>query len=422
MKYVNIGNILAINSYWVGLSFMWNSLHVIILPAVLLHLVPGEYKNTYLGLLTLVGLVIAMIVQPISGALSDSWASRVGRRRPLIALGTSFDFVFLVSLAWSGNLFWVAFGYIGLQFSSNIAHGPAQGLLPDMVPEEKLGQASGVKNLMDMSGLVVSSLLVGRLLSEETRHPVGVMLLVAIVLAVFALPTLFGVREVPSTRPENIERKPLNITETMSDVTNILKSSFGWIIFSRLAYLASIYGIQTFAQYYVRDVLAVSNPIKLTGDLLAAITLALIVFSLIGGWIGDRIGHRRLLTLASLIGAAGCFLLLWARTPERLLIFGGVLGVGIGLFLTGNWALANEQAPSDQAGKYMGLTNLATAGAGVIGRIEGPMIDYLNGLNPGAWWGYTTLFLLGVVGMLFSILLLRNVKDNIASVNRSQGG
>ena len=49
------------------------------LPAVLLNYVPDEKKNTYLGLLTFVGLIIAMIVQPISGALSDRWESRLGR-------------------------------------------------------------------------------------------------------------------------------------------------------------------------------------------------------------------------------------------------------------------------------------------------------------------------------------------------------
>ena len=73
--------IFALNTYWLGLSFMWNSLHVIILPAILLHFAPEAYKNTYLGLLTFIGLMIAMIVQPVSGSLSDRWASPWGRRR-----------------------------------------------------------------------------------------------------------------------------------------------------------------------------------------------------------------------------------------------------------------------------------------------------------------------------------------------------
>ena len=85
------------------------------------------------------------------------------------------------------------------------------------------------------------------------------------------------------------------------------------------------------------------------------------------------------------IGAAGCLLLLAARTPTLLLLFGAVLGVGIGLFLTANWALANALAPAAAAGKFLGLTNLATAGAGAVGRLQGPMIDLLNNARPGAF-------------------------------------
>jgi MFS family permease len=120
--------------------------------------------NHHLGLLTFVVLVIAMLVQPISGALSDRWVSRWGKRRPLILFGTIFDFVFLAILGWVGGLSWLALGYIGLQLSSNLARGPLQGLMPDKVPPEQLGIGSGIKNLIDMLGLVLSSLFWGRLL------------------------------------------------------------------------------------------------------------------------------------------------------------------------------------------------------------------------------------------------------------------
>jgi MFS family permease len=388
---------------------MWNSLHIIILPAVLLNFVPDTQKNTYLGLLTFFGLVIAMVVQPASGSLSDRWVSPWGRRRPLILIGTLFDFLFLAFLGWSGGLLWIAAGYIGLQFSSNIAHGSLQGLVPDKVPPEQLGWASGFKNLLDMSGLVAASLLVGRLLDPETRQPAGVIGLVAAVLAFGALITLLGARERPAL--------PLGVTSPKA-AQRLLPAAldalrrhpaFAWLILSRFFFLVGIYGIQVFAQYYVRDVLEAANPVQVTGDLLATITLALIAFSLLGGWLGDRIGHRRLQGLAGVLGALGCVLLLWARTPAALMLFGSVVGVGIGLFLTGNWALANQEAPVLEAGLFLGLTNLATAGAGAFGRLEGPFIDLLNNLKPGAWWGYSLLFIFGAFCMLFSTLLLKKV-------------
>ena len=103
MKKLSLPKLLVLNAYWVGLSFMWNALHPIILPAVLLNYVADAKKNTYLGLLTFLGLVLAMVIQPLSGALSDGWKSRYGRRRPMIVFGTLFDFVFLAVLAWVGD-------------------------------------------------------------------------------------------------------------------------------------------------------------------------------------------------------------------------------------------------------------------------------------------------------------------------------
>jgi MFS family permease len=405
-KPVRILSLIVLNAYWVGLSFMWNSLHVMILPALLLLMVPESLKNTYLGLLTFSGLVIAMIVQPVSGAISDQWVSPLGRRRPLIILGTAFDFLFLAVLAWTGGLAWLAIGYFGLQLSSNLAHGPLQGLLPDQVPEDQLGRASGFKNLMDMAGLIVSSLIVGRVLDPQALHPVPAISLIAALLAVSASVTILGVREKPSLRDENKPRQRLG--EAFRIDWHVHRR-FAWLVASRMFFLLAIYGIQVFALYFLRDVLGAANPVKLTGDLLASITIALVLAALAGGWIGDRFGHTRMSYLASGFGTLGCLLMLFARTPSAVLIFGGILGVAIGLYLTANWALLNELAPAAEAGKFMGLTNLATAGAAALGRLEGPFIDLLNNARPGAWWGYSGLFLMGAVSILVSIVLLSRV-------------
>jgi MFS family permease len=95
---------LAMNVYWFGLAFLWNGLHPIILPALLLQFVPDSLKNTYLGSLTFVGLILAMVIQPLAGAFSDRTHSRWGRRRPWILAGTLFSLVFLAGMALAGSL------------------------------------------------------------------------------------------------------------------------------------------------------------------------------------------------------------------------------------------------------------------------------------------------------------------------------
>ena len=111
---------------------------------------------------------------------------------------------------------------------------------------------------------------------------------------------------------------------------------------ARFVFLIGIYGVQTFAQYYIRDVMQAPNPVKATGELMAALAVALVICSVLGGWLTDRIGSRRVLVLASLLSAAGCFLLISARDLPTMTLFGSLLGAGIGFFLTSNWALAGK--------------------------------------------------------------------------------
>ncbi len=410
MKRVSLWRMILMNGYWVGLSFMWNALHPIILPAILLNYVPDARKNTWLGLLTFVGLIIAMIVQPVSGAVSDGWRSRWGRRRPLILVGTLFDFVFLSLLAWAGGLAWLVIGYVGLQFSSNIAHAPLQGLLPDRVPNEQIGVASSLKTFMDMLSLILASLLAGRLIDPVSRDPGLIMGVVMGLLAVGLIVTLAGTPETPTHEVPRYKAEGGFFEQFRVDLRE--NRSYWWVIGERGLFLLGIYGVQAFAQYYLQDVLRVPDPPRQTGDLLAALTVSLVVLVLIGGWMVDRFGAKRILYAGTLTAAAGMLIMMPVRSMTGLLFSGMVLGAGIGLFLTANWALANKLAPLQEAGKYLGLSNLATAGSGALARLEGPVLDWLNALWPGRWAGYTLLFIFGAACMLLSMILLVPVKEN----------
>jgi MFS family permease len=406
---ISIARLAGMSAYTLGLSFMWNSLHPIVLPAVLLHLVPLEAKNSYLGGLTFLGMLLAMFIQPISGAASDHWRSRWGRRRPLALLGTLLDFVFLGLLAWSKNIWVLLLGYVGLQITSNTAQGPLQALVPDRVPREQLGRASGVKNLLDMGGVIIASVAAGRLLSPQDRYPTTVMLVVMGVLGLSAAITLLSAREESSL--DGKENRHIQIREVFRPDLHSNRN-YAWLIGSRFVFLMGVYGVQAFAQYYIQDVMRAANPVKATGDLMTALALMLVVAAPLGGWLADKIGARCVVKLASLVSAAGCFLLLLAHDLDGLVLFAGVLGAGIGLYLSSNWALASRLAPKTQAGKFLGLTNLATAGASAFSRLLGFPVDWLNNARPGAYAGYSALFVLGGVGALLSLILLARVRED----------
>ncbi len=400
--------LLAVNAYWPGLSFMWNSLHVILLPAVLLTFIDDARKNTALGLLTFVGLIIALIIQPVSGALSDAWPSRFGRRRPLLVVGTLADLLFLYLIATADSLGSLAAGYIGLQFTSNVAHGPAQGLMHDRVPLSQMGFASGVKNFLDMAGMVLSALVMGRLIAAENPDLVPAVALVAGLLVAGLLVVVFGVRESASGASSPGFRSGVRKAFHLDVRGN---TNYWRLVWSRFLFLCGVYGIQAFAQYFVRDKLHTDNPVKLTGDLMAAIVLSLIAFSILAGYLSDRFGRKPLHAVAAVLVAVGSLLMMTAVTPTAVLGFGSIVGAGIGLFITANWALANDLAPAGEAGKFLGLTNLATAGAGAASRLAGPGIDALNAWRPDAFLGYAALFSGSALLTLVSLLALRRVPD-----------
>ena len=396
----------SMNVYWFGLSFMWNGLHPIVLPALLLRFVPESLKNTYLGGLTFAGLLLAMIVQPLAGALSDRFHLRWGRRRPWILAGTLLSLLFLAGMALAGG-FWVLLAaYTLLQIASNGAHGPAQGLIPDLVSEERHGLAAGIKNLFDMGGLVVVSLVAGKLMSGGN---LGLAFaIIGGVLASCAAVTILATPEPPT--PACDEPAAGYSLRDLLHVDFESHTDYVRLIVSRFFILLGIYAVQSFAQYYIRDRLGIPNAAEVTGNLLATIGIALTVLVFPAGMLSDRLGRRGLNVFAGGLAAAGLLLLILVRSVSSLYFFGGLIGAATGIFVSVNWALATDLIPKSEAGKYLGLSNLATAGAGAAGRLAGPLIDLFNGLRPGSYLGYPVLFALASASALLGTLLLLRVR------------
>jgi len=174
--------------------------------------------------------------------------------------------------------------------------------------------------------------------------------------------------------------------------------------------LLGIYIVQAFAQYFIRDVLRVPNPAEVTGNLFAAIGLALTALVFPAGILSDRFGRKPLNLFAGGLAALGLLLIAFARSVTTLLLFGGIVGMATGIFVSVNWALATDLIPADEAAKYLGLTNIATAGSGAIARLAGPLIDGLNALRPGAYLGYPVLFVVSSACTLVGTLMLTRIR------------
>jgi len=133
MKKLSILRLLVISSLGFALTFSSNIQDP--LQAFKSRQLAPDMPNTALGLLGFVGLLVAMVVQPVVGVFSDRARTRLGRRLPFMIGGAILIVIALFLLAVAPVL-WVLFAaVIFSQFSSNLLQGPWQALIPDMVPE-----------------------------------------------------------------------------------------------------------------------------------------------------------------------------------------------------------------------------------------------------------------------------------------------
>ena len=74
-----------------------------------------------------------------------------------------------------------------------------------------------------------------------------------------------------------------------------------------------------------------------------------------------------------------------------------------------NWALATDLLPKGEEAKYLGLTNLATAGAAALALFSiGPAIDFLNAYSPNL--GYSVMLLVCFICFVVGSVLLMKIK------------
>ena len=453
---------ITVNIYWLGLNFLTGSLTPIILPYLVQQFVPQALKNTYYGGLRTAGLIVAILVQPLAGLLSDRSTLRWGRRRPFILLGTILDLVFLTLVALSGNYWMLFIAVLFLQFSSNIAHGALQGLIPDLVPQEQRGRASGVKAVMELLPVVLLPLLgIGVLVDQGRIWAALLVVMIALLVAMLLTMTVHEepLRERPEMpiRPrvarivlltlifvvatsvfgglvgfvgallmgrEVLQLMAVGLAGLLAMAGAIIvgvwlsarvgigeemerHSSFVWWVVNRLLFFAAVSSIQGFAQYFLQDVLEVPNPAQATTVLIAVLGVFTVIAALGGGFLADRFGRRRLLMLSGVVAGAGTFLLVFSVNLFMVYLSGFFIGVAAGVFVTTNWALGTDLVPPEEAGRYLGISNLAGAGAGVVGAgIGGPLADFFNMSSPGL--GYLVVFAIyGVCFLLSSVTLLK---------------
>jgi len=476
MKRLRWYDYITINLFWLGLNIRNTAVGSVFTPYLLALFVPEGNRGTALGIISTAGLIIAMLVQPAAGLLSDRSTSRFGRRRPFIFFGVLFDVLFLIAIGLSGNFLMLLVATLVLQFSANVPHGPLQGLIADLVLEDQRGRASAVKAVMELLPIVLVGFTIAQLVGKGKLMWAIAATAVAVVITM--LLTLVFVKEKPLT-----EKPAISLKVPMLRVLGMLagiglgavagligggavgglagliawpfvgkptalavmvglgglvamvvavvagvwsgayatlgqdarrNSTFTWWVVNRLLFLAAATSFQGFLPFFLMFAFKINaeQAASMNGTLMTVIGLAIILFAFAGGWITDLVGKRRTVAIGGVVAAVGGVLVLgtiWVPSIAVIYVAGMFIGLGTGLFMTANWALGTDLVPAEEAGRYLGISNLAGAGAGMIGKgIGGPVIDYLNVYHPGL--GYFAIFASYAVLFALSAVSLRWVR------------
>jgi MFS family permease len=168
---------------------------------------------------------------------------------------------------------------------------------------------------------------------------------------------------------------------------------FTWWIISRLAALVAINNIAVFLLYFIQEKLSMpaTEAIQLAGLLPMILGGFVILFGLGAGWLSDRLDRRLLTALGALIGAIGVAVIVFSSSLSLLYVAAAIIGLSYALFNVASWALGTSIIPQERAGEFLGLQNLAGAGAGAIGAYIGGTIADQSGY----------VLLMGMFGVMF---------------------
>ena len=400
---LSLAAMVGLNASWFGFAYLWNGLHAILLPLMVAALVPAAHKATYLGSLTFAGLLVAMAAQPIGGGLSDA----SGQRRPWLLGGIALALGLLVGLGVAQTFAALALFYGGLQATCSVAEAALQAMLPDQIPPQRRGQAAGFKNAVQIMGFV-AGVGVGGFFAG--RGQIGAALVAAG--AALSVTTLWTVLATRDPAPSTAAARPSLAAALLRTFHFNPAHAPGYarLLLGRGLLMAGYFALQGFAQYFIADKLALSNPTQVTALLMAVMGSAIFLLAVPTGLLTDRLGRRRLNVFAGLLGAAATPCLLLVRSVPQLVLVSGLVGASAGIFMSANWAWAADLAPRSEAGRYLGLSNIATAGASALSRLlAGPIIDRGNALRAGA--GYEALFILLALCMAAGTWVLWHVPE-----------
>jgi MFS family permease len=348
-------------------------------------------KVADLAIVTASGAAVALVVNPLAGALSDRTRSRWGKRRPWVIGSAVPGAVALVLLGGQTSVAGVTVGWCCAQLCLNTELAALIAVVADQVPVRQRGIVSGLVGLAQPLGVAVGVAVVSRVV---TSTAVGYDIVACLVL-VTATGFVLGVREPQSAGSRSSWSGWLGGFW----VSPRLHPDFAYAWLSRLLVnLSQALGIG-YLIYFLQDVVRLpsSRAAPAVALLVGVYTGGLLATVVVAGWLSDRVRRRRVFVVgAAVVIAAGTALVAAWPNWTSVLIATVVQGMGFGVYVAVDVALITQVLPETASrGKDLGVLNIANTLPQLIGpTVAATLITHVGGYR-GLFAGAAVLTLLG---------------------------
>jgi len=426
---------LTLNVLWFSLNAQDAALLPLVIPAqLLLFVASGQVGSaqqaTFLSWLVLGASIVSLFLPIVIGSLSDRTPGVFGRRRPYIALG---GFLLVIStpllVEANNNMLLFLIGLSVLLVGKNILTPAYQSLVPDCVPKEQRGKASGYVGGMTILGSVASLGLAALLMSgiNQQTYSKSVIsnsaslyyIVTAVLMIIGVLVTVIGVREVPFmhlSRPSCQAGEKTLLKFSRWFVHNWVepwrKFNFTVVFLTRSCIMLGLALFMTFIEYYFARVQHITNFVQVTAIVAVLALTGAVVSGFVSGLLSDRLKRRApLICVATLCMSLAS--LAFVVFPSSLALWlwplGILFGLGQGAYMSVDWALSIDSLPSLEAvGKDLGLWNASTTLPAIIAPLLGSFIINITDKYGQAVLGYRMVFsaatvflVIAAVGILF---------------------
>jgi len=363
----------------------------------------ASQKEAILALVTGAGAAVSLVANPLFGAFSDQTTARRGRRVPWVLFGAVLGAAALTALAGAPNVALMTILWCLVQAGSNGAYAAITAAIPDRVPVPQRGTVGGLAAMGQTVGILAGAVIAAVV---SGNFALGYLACAAALLAGVVL-YLFKNDDAPLPQGGRTPFKPAEFVRSFW-IPPARYPDFAWAWLTRLLVNIGNHMVTLYLLFFLTDAVRLPQTQGIRAEMGVLIltglyAVAVIITSVIGGRLSDRMGRRKpLVILSSVIIAAAALILAFAPTWTGGLIGASVLGIGFGCYLAVDFALITEVLPAaSDRGKDLGIINIANS----LPQVIAPLIAYPF---VAFWGGYVSLYVAAaVIGLLGAVFVVK---------------